>query len=74
MNELTKMSVGLSKALSQHEDHLSSFISTANKRMDNRMSGIKDNMLAIKFIQSELQSTSSNMHQVIDYITSILID
>ncbi|KAH3809067.1 hypothetical protein DPMN_137430 [Dreissena polymorpha] len=74
MNELTKMSVGLSEALSQHEDHVSSFISTANKRMDNLMSGIQKNMLAIKFIQSELQGTSYNMHQVIDYVTSILID
>ncbi len=38
------------------------------------MSGIKYNMLPNKFIDCGLQSTSSNMHQVIDYDTSILMD
>ena len=42
--------------------------------MDNCMSGIKYNMLPNKFIDCGLQSTSSNMHQVIDYVTSILMD
>lgn len=74
MNKLSKVSIGLSKALAQHEDHMSSFISSANDRMDNLVSGIKDNMLAIKFIQSEIYSTKSNLEQVIDYLMDILTD
>ena len=38
MNKLNKMATNLAKALTQHEDHLSSFMETANSRMDNLMS------------------------------------
>lgn len=74
MNKLPQVSIGLSKALAQHEDHMSSFISSANDRMDNLVNGIEDNMLAIKFIQSEIYSTKSNLEQVIDYLMDILTD
>lgn len=74
MNKLTKLNMGFTKALSQHEDHLSSYISSANARMDNLMTGIKDNMLAIKFVQSQIFATEATLEQTIDYVMSILID
>ena len=74
MNKLNKMASGLARALTQHEDHLSSVIKTANERMDNLMSGISENNLAIKFIQNELHTTTTNIEQSIDYMLSLLID
>lgn len=74
MNKLNKMATGLAKALTQHEEHLSSFIKTANSRMDNLMSGISDNMLAIKFIQNEIYTTTLNIEQSFEYMMGILID
>ncbi|KAL4236151.1 hypothetical protein ACF0H5_004537 [Mactra antiquata] len=68
------MSGELSQALSQHEDHLSSFISSSNQRMDNLMSGIKDNMLAIKLIQTDLYNNRANLETIIQYLMDILID
>ncbi|KAL4240352.1 hypothetical protein ACF0H5_001142 [Mactra antiquata] len=74
MNKLAKMDIGLSQALSQHEDHLSSYISSATHRMDNLMSGIKDNMLAIKLIQTDLYNNQAKLETVIQYLMDILID
>lgn len=74
MNKLNKMASGLAKALTQHENHLSSFIQTANKRMDNLMSGITENNLAIKFIQNELHTTTMNIEHSFDYMMGLLID
>lgn len=74
MNQLSKVSIQLSKALSQHEDHMSSYISAANERMDNLMSGVKQNMLAIRYIHRQLFTTETTLEHVIDYIIGILID
>lgn len=74
INKLTKMATGLAKALTQHENHLSSFIETANSRMDNLMSGIKNNMLGIKVIQNELHTTALNLEHSFEYMMGILID
>ena len=74
INKLNKMALSLSRALTQHEDHLSSVIKTANERMDNLMSGIKENNLAIKFIQNELHTTATNIEQSVDYMMGLLID
>ena len=72
MNKLYKMNIGLSKALSQHENHLSSFIATANTRMDNLLKGIQNNMVELQFIQAELFTTRRNFEQTLDYAMSIL--
>lgn len=74
MNKLTRMNIGLTKALSQHENHLSSYISSANARMDNLMKGIKDNMMAIKYMQNQIFTTELTLEHAIDYIMSLLID
>ena len=74
MNKLNKMTTGLAKALTQHENHLSSFIETANSRMDNLMSGITNNMLGIKVIQNELHTTTLNIERSFEYMMGVLID
>ena len=74
MNKLNKMASGLARALTQHENHLSSFIKSSNKRMDNLMSGITENNLAIKFIQNELHTTTMNLEQSFEYMMGLLID
>ena len=71
MNKLNKMASGLAKALTQHENHLSSFIETANSRMDSLMSGIKNNMIGIKVIQNELQTTALNLEHSFEYMMGI---
>lgn len=42
--------------------------------MDYLMNVIKDNMLAIKYIQAELQFNTQNVEQVFEYMMGILID
>ena len=74
MNKLNKMATNLAKALTQHEDHLSSFVETANSRMDNLMSGVTNNRLGIKLIQNELHTTSLNLEQSFNYMMDLLID
>ena len=74
MNKLNKMATNLAKALTQHEDHLSSFMGTANSRMDNLMSGVTNNRLGIKQIQNELHTTSLNLEQSFNYMMDLLID
>ena len=74
MNKLNKMATGLARALTQHENHLSSFIETANSRMDNLMSGIKNNMLGIKVIQNELHTTALNLEHSFEYMMGISMD
>ena len=43
MNAITKRTRQMASLLAQHEDDLSSFVTTANHRMDNLMKGIKEN-------------------------------
>ena len=71
-NKLNKMASGLARAVPQHENHLSSFIQSTNKQMDNLMSGITENNLAIKFIQNELHTTIKNIKQSFDYMIGLL--
>ncbi|WAR04280.1 Y068-like protein [Mya arenaria] len=74
MNKLYKMNIGLSKALSQHEDHLSSFISQSNERMDNLMAAIKDNMMEIEVVHSHLLANEANLEKALNMVMSMLID
>ena len=72
MNKLYKMNIGLSTALSQHENHRSSFIATSNKRMVNVLKGIQNNMVELQFIQAEFFTTRRNVEQTLDYAMSTL--
>ena len=62
VNALQKQSKNLVHLMQQHEDGLSSFMSTANAIMTNLMKGIQENHDAI----SELHSSMKNTFKVID--------
>jgi len=69
MNKLYKMNIGLSKALSQHENHLSSFIAPSNTRIYNALKGIQNNMVELQFIQAEmLKKKSANYNYFSNFI------
>lgn len=74
INKINRMNSKLAQALTQHEDHLSSYIAKSNDRMDNLMSGIKNNVLAIQYIQTELHTDKVNLENSFNYMLGILID
>ena len=50
INVLSKRTNELGMALTQHGAYFSSYIRSANKRMDNLMKGVEDNEIAIIYI------------------------
>ncbi|MEW8547942.1 MAG: hypothetical protein AB2693_30925, partial [Candidatus Thiodiazotropha sp.] len=58
--------------LAQHEDDLSSFVTTANHRMDNLMQGIKENDMAINYVQTQLQKTTKNLQYMFEQMINLL--
>ena len=73
VNALTKRSRQIATALAQHAEHLSSFETKANDRMDNLMNGIKNNNVAIHYIQQQVESTAKSLQQMFEEMTSVLI-
>ena len=73
INALNTRTMGIAKALTQHGNHLSSFMSKANERMDNLLKGVKENNRAIKYINTQVQNTARNIQHSVDEITSLLI-
>lgn len=73
INELTRRTMKITNSLEQHGSHMSSFMSKANKRMDNLMNGIKTNEMAISYIHSQIQTNvrdlQSNFEQMIGILT-----
>ena len=72
INRISRITNNMAKSLVHQEQQLSSFISTANSRMENLMSGIQDNMLAIKYIQRQLHTTALNLEETFEYLMSVL--
>ena len=73
INVLSKKTWKLELALSQHGSHFSSFIQTANKRMDNLIKGIEDNEMAIKYVQTQIQTVASNIQDTFTQMQNLLI-
>ena len=73
INALSKKSNELAMALSQHGNHFSSYISSANKRMDNLMKGIEDNNMAIKYVQTQIRTVTSNLENTFSHMNDLLI-
>ena len=61
INALTKRTREMSILLTQHEEGLSSYITKANHRMDNLLQGVRDNYLAINYVQSQLQQNTQKL-------------
>ena len=73
INALTRRTEDLSEILSQHGTHFSSYIKATNKRMDNLMAGIHQNEMAINYIQSQVESVASNLHEIFIRMNTRLI-
>ena len=73
INALNKKTMGIADALTQHSNHLSSFMTKANKRMDNLLLGIKANNAGIQYINTQIQHITQNIQESIDDLMSILI-
>ncbi|XP_060564413.1 uncharacterized protein LOC132723667 [Ruditapes philippinarum] len=61
INALTRKTMKILDTLEQHGDHLSSFMQTANARMDNLMDGIKTNKIEIGYVHNLLISSTKNL-------------
>ena len=61
INVLSKRTNQLGMVLTQHGAHFSSYIRSANKRMDNLMKGIEDNEIAIIYIQTQIRTVTTDI-------------
>ena len=63
VNALAQKTNKILHSFEQHEDHVSSFIKTADERMTNLMTGIKENHMAINHVNLQLQKSFKDMEQ-----------
>ena len=61
INALNKLTNKVVKSVQQHEDNLSSYMKTADERMNNIVQGIKENELAISHIHTQLHESFDNL-------------
>ena len=73
INELSKRTMKISNAIEQHGAHMSSFMEKANKRMDNLMTGVKNNEMAITYIHTQLQTSIRDLQNNFEQMTGILV-
>lgn len=72
LNALQKQSIKMANALSQHGSHLSSYMTTSNRRMDNIQFEVMKNYYAIGNITKNFQSTITNIETHILDLTNLL--
>ena len=72
INALNKRTRDIATVLTQHENHLSSFIVKSNHRMDQLMQGVKDNYIAINYIHAQLEKTTETLEESFQQMLSIL--
>jgi len=73
INALNKRTQSINEALVQHGEHLSSFMSMTNQRMSNLLKGVRENHLAIQYVESQVQSNAKSLSDVFDEMTGLLI-
>lgn len=73
INALNRKTQTLTDALVQHGKHLSSFMAQSNKRMDNLLEGVKQNHIAIQYIDAQLHQNAKTVQETFTYMTSILV-
>ena len=61
INSITRKTNKILNSLEQHGNHLSSFMQTANNRMDNLLEGIKTNKIEINYVHSLLTTSTKNL-------------
>ena len=65
---------GITKALEQHNKHLSSFISLTDKRMTNLMKGIKNNNNPITNLVSSINNKFQTFQHTVLNISSVILN
>ncbi|WAR19936.1 Y068-like protein [Mya arenaria] len=73
INALMKRERSIADALVQHGQHLSSFMATSNNRMDNLLQGVKENHLAIEYIENQVRHNARNIQETFQDMTSLLV-
>ena len=73
INALSKRTNELGMALTQHGAHFSSYIRSANKRMDNLIKGVEDNEMAIKYIQTQIQTVTTDIQSTFTHMNDLLM-
>ena len=74
INEIAKRTNGITKALEQHNKHLSSFISLTDKRMTNLMKGIKNNNNLITNLVSSMDNKFQTFQHTVLNISSVILN
>lgn len=74
INALTKTLDNIVNALQKHNEHMTLFMSTANKRMDNLQFGISNNFKAINQLSKTFFFNLQHLELVIENTTGILIN
>ena len=72
INSLTKTTENIAHALKLHGSHMSSYMATANKRMDNLQSGISNNFKAISSISRTFFLDLQHLKMVLANTSKIL--
>ena len=73
INALTSQSVKMAHALQQHGSHLSSYMKTVDRRMDNLKAGIANNFKALSQLSDSLTSTIINLEHTLTNVTQFLV-
>ena len=60
-------------ALAQHGAHSSSYIRSANKRMGNLMKDVEDNEITITYIQTQIQTVTTDKQGTVTHINDLLM-
>jgi hypothetical protein len=63
INVLNRLNRKLVASVHHHEDHLASYMQTANNRMSNLMSGMKENEVTITHILSQLYDSFDDLEK-----------
>lgn len=74
INSLTKTTINMANALKQHTSHMSSYMATANKRMDNLQKGISNNYKAISKISKTFFLDLQHLKMVLANTSKILTE
>ena len=73
INALNRETNKIAVALKQHGEHLSSFITIADKRMNNLMKGIKTNSMAISTMSEMVNKKFLNIEQAYMNMSRIIV-
>lgn len=74
INTLTQTSNNIVNALQKHSEHMTSYMATTNKRMDNLQFGISNNFRAINTLSKTFFLNLQHLEIVIENTTGILVN